>query len=68
MDAIVDCLYEQPREGIIKDETGKSPWLRNDEKVRSGYIMFTFRIGEKKYRVTRTRARSGKGTLNIEPC
>ena len=65
MDAIVDCLYEQPREGIIKDETGKSPWLRNDEKVRSGYIMFTFRIGEKKYRVTRTRARSGKGTLNI---
>lgn len=27
--------------------------------------MFTFRIGEKKYRVTRTRARSGKGTLNI---
>ena len=27
--------------------------------------MFTFRIGDKKYRVTRTRARSGKGTLNI---
>lgn len=65
MDAIVDCLYEQPREGIIKDDTGRSPWLRNDETVRSGSIMFTFRIGEKKYRVTRTRARSGKGTLNI---
>lgn len=65
MDAIVDCLYEQPREGIIKDDTGRSPWLRNDEAVRSGSIMFTFRIGEKKYRVTRTRARSGKGTLNV---
>jgi len=65
MDAIIDCLYEQPREGVIKDDSGKSPWLRNNESVRSGYIMFTFRIGEKKYRVTRTRARSGKGTLNI---
>lgn len=65
MDAIIDCLYEQPREGVIKDDTGKSPWLRNDEKARSGFIRFTFRIGEKKYRVTRTRARSGKGTLNI---
>lgn len=65
MDAIIDCLYEQPREGIIKDDSGKSPWLRNDENVRSGSIMFIFRIGEKKYRVTRTRARSGKGTLNI---
>lgn len=65
MDAIIDCLYEQPREGIIKDDTGRSPWLRNDESVKSGAIMFTFRIGEKKYRVTRTRARSGKVTLNI---
>lgn len=65
MDAIIDCLYEEPREGIIKDDTGKSPWLRNDDAVRSGSIMFTFRIGEKRYRVTRTRARSGKGTLNI---
>lgn len=65
MDAIIDCLFEEPREGIIKDDTGKAPWLRNDGSVRSGSIMFTFRIGEKKYRVTRTRARSGKGTLNI---
>ena len=65
MDAIIDCLFEEPREGVIKDDTGKSPWLRNDEKARSGSIIFTFRIGEKKYRVTRTRARSGKGTLNI---
>lgn len=59
MDAIVDCLYEEPREG---EKTG---WIRNDEKARSGSIMFTFRIGEKTYRVTRTRTRSGKGTLNI---
>lgn len=65
MDAIIDCLFEEPREGVIKDDSGKSPWLRNDEKVRSGSIMFSFRLGEKKYRVTRTRARSGKGTLNI---
>lgn len=65
MDAIIDCLFEEPREGVIKDDTGRSPWLRNDEKARSGSIMFTFCIGEKKYRVTRTRARSGKGTLNI---
>lgn len=59
MDAIIDCLYEEPREG---DLTG---WIRNDEKARSGSIMFTFRIGEKTFRVTRTRARSGKGTLNL---
>lgn len=65
MDAIIDCLYEEPREGVIKDDSGKPPWLRNDESARSGSIMFTFLIGEKKYRVTRTRARSGKGTLNI---
>lgn len=65
MDAIIDCLFEEPREGIVLDDDKKSPWLRNDEKARSGSIMFTFRIGEKKYRVTRTRARSGKGTLNI---
>lgn len=59
MDAIIDCLYEEPREGEL---TG---WIRNDEKVRSGAIIFTFRIGEKTFRVTRTRARSGKGTLNL---
>lgn len=59
MDAIIDCLYEEPREG---EKTG---WIRNDEKVRSGAIMFSFRIGEKTFRVTRTRARSGKITLNI---
>lgn len=59
MDAIIDCLYEKPREGEL---TG---WIRNDEKARSGSIIFTFRIGDKVFRVTRTRARSGKGTLNL---
>lgn len=59
MDAIIDCLYEEPREGEL---TG---WIRNDEKARSGSIIFTFRIGEKTFRVTRTRAKSGKGTLNL---
>lgn len=59
MDAIIDCLYEEPREGEL---TG---WIRNDEKARSGSIIFTFRIGEKTFRVTRTRARSKKGTLNL---
>ena len=65
MDAIIDCLYEEPREGVIMDDNKKPSWLRNDESARSGSIMFTFRIGEKKYRITRTRARSGRITLNI---
>ncbi len=59
MDAILDCLYEEPREG---DLTG---WIRADEKARSGSISFTFRIGKNTYRVTRTRAKSGKATLNL---
>lgn len=59
MDAIVDCLFEEPREG---DLTG---WIRKDGDARSGSIIFTFSIGDKTYRVTRTRARSGKGTLNL---
>ncbi|MCI9591675.1 MAG: AAA family ATPase [Lachnospiraceae bacterium] len=63
MDAIIDCIYEEPREG--KSTSVKVPWLRNDEGVRSGYISFTFSIGGKVYRVTRTRAKSGKGTLNL---
>lgn len=63
MDAIVDCLYEKPREG--SKTPVKVPWLRNDEKARSGYIIFTFKIGEKMFRVARTRARSGKITLNL---
>lgn len=63
MDAIIDCIYEEPREG--KGTSVKVPWLRNDESVRSGYIAFTFSIGEKIYRITRTRTKSGKITLNL---
>ena len=57
MDALVDCLYEQPREGEL---TG---WIRNGEK--SGSISFTFQLGEDLCRVTRTRQRSGKATLAL---
>jgi len=63
MDAIIDCIYEEPREG--KSTSVKTPWLRNDEGVRSGYIAFTFAIGARVYRITRTRTKSGKGTLNL---
>ena len=63
MDAMIDCIYEEPREG--KSTSVKVPWLRNEDKVRSGYIMFTFLIGSKTYRITRTRAKSGKCTLNL---
>lgn len=59
MDAMIDCLYEETREG---DLTG---WICNDEAARSGSIKFTFKLGEKTYRVTRTRAKSGKATLNL---
>lgn len=67
MDAIIDCLYEEPREGEL---TG---WVRGDDNGCKGMIMFTFRIGEKTYRVTRTRSRpklgsknkTGDGKLNI---
>ncbi len=63
MDAIIDCLFEEPREG--RSTSVKVPWLRNDDNVRSGYISFTFAIGDAIYRVVRTRAKSGKGTLNL---
>lgn len=59
MDAMLDALFEEPREG---DLTG---WICNDPDVRSGSIQFTFKIGEATYRVTRTRTKSGKATLNI---
>jgi DNA repair exonuclease SbcCD ATPase subunit/DNA repair exonuclease SbcCD nuclease subunit len=57
MDALVDCLYEQPREGEL---TG---WIRSGEK--SGSISFTFQLGDSVYRVVRTRQRSGKATLAL---
>ena len=67
MDAVIDCLYEEPREGEL---TG---WVRSDDNGCKGMIMFTFRIGEKTYRVTRTRTRprlgskikTGEGKLNL---
>lgn len=59
MDAMADALYEQPREGEL------SGWIRNAEDAKSGSIKFTFRLGEKTYRVTRTRQKSGHPTLNL---
>ena len=63
MDAIIDCIYEEPREG--KSRSVKVPWLRNGDKVRSGHIAFTFSIGDKTYRIFRSRTKSGKPTLNL---
>lgn len=59
MDAIMDCLYENPREGTA------AGWIRNSDDAKSGSIAFTFRIGERIFRVTRTRTKSNKGTLNL---
>ena len=55
MDAIADALFEDGREGQI------GGWLRDGEK--SGSVTFEFSMGGEGYRVARTRARSGKGTL-----
>jgi len=57
MDAILDCLYEEPREGEL---TG---WIKSGTKSAS--ITFTFKIGEKLFKVVRSRTQSGKGTLNF---
>lgn len=59
MDAMADALFEETREGEL---TG---WICNDPDARSGAIKFTFKLGEHLYRVTRTRQKSGKATLNI---
>ena len=59
MDAMCDALFEETREGDI------GGWIRNDPEARSGIIKFTFRLGEATYRVTRTRTKSGKATLNL---
>lgn len=58
-DAPMDCLFEKTREGDVK------AWLRAAPDARSGYIEFTFSIGENMFRVTRTRQKSGKGTVNL---
>ncbi len=59
MDAMIDALFEETREGDI---TG---WINNDINVRSGSIKLTFSIGDNIYRITRTRQKSGKATLNL---
>lgn len=59
MDAIVDCLFEETREGDIK------AWIRGTEDARSGSIEFIFEIGADRFRVVRTRVKSGKATLNL---
>lgn len=59
MDAMADALFEETREGEL---TG---WICNDPEARSGAIKFTFKLGDRLYRVTRTRQKSGKATLNI---
>lgn len=59
MDAIVDCLYEETREGEL---TG---WISNHSDAKNGSIEFTFSIGEKTFRVVRTRTKSGRATLNL---
>lgn len=62
MDAIVDCLYEEPREG---GNLSDASWVRGSEDAKSGTIIFTFKIGDKTFRVTRKRLKSGTLTLNI---
>lgn len=58
MDALLDALFEEPREGVL---TG---WV--SEGAKSGNIQFTFRIGERVFRVARSRTKkSGKLTLNL---
>ncbi|MBP5750895.1 MAG: AAA family ATPase, partial [Firmicutes bacterium] len=59
MDALCDALFEETREGDI------GGWISNDQEARSGIIKFTFKLGEATYRVTRTRMKSGKATLNL---
>lgn len=58
MDAIADCLYEETR----KEDIGG--WVRDGTK--SGAITFTFGMGDQKYRVVRTRTKSGRGTLALQ--
>ena len=59
MDAIADCLFEKTREG------DKTSWIRATEDAKSGMIEFIFDIGEHRYRVVRTRVKSGRTTLNL---
>ena len=58
-DAIMDCLYEETREGDQK------AWIRGTPDARSGMIEFIWDVGESRFRVVRTRTKSGKPTLNL---
>ena len=60
MDALVDCLYEETREGDL------AGWISSDIKARSGSITFEFDMGGTTWRVIRTRAKSGKVTLALQ--
>ncbi|MGD0154027.1 MAG: exonuclease subunit SbcD [Thermacetogeniaceae bacterium] len=60
MDALCDCLYEEPREGDL------AGWISNDEGAKSGSITFEFMMGDSAWRVVRTRAKSGKTTLTLQ--
>jgi len=62
MDALIDALYEEPREG---GNLSDASWIRNADDAKSGTIIFTFAIGEKIFRVTRKRLKSGTLTLNL---
>lgn len=59
MDAIVDCLFEEPRDGDI------AGWISNAEDAKKGCIEFEFSIGIQRFRVVRTRMKSGRATLNL---
>lgn len=59
MDAIVDCLYEETREGDLIS------WINNSNEVKSGSIEFVFNISTRCFRVVRTRTKSNKGNLNL---
>ncbi|MBU3176067.1 exonuclease subunit SbcD [Clostridium estertheticum] len=60
MDAMADCLYEQPREGEL---TG---WISNNPEIKSGAMTFEFLMGKDTWRVIRTRVKSGKTTLALQ--
>ena len=60
MDALVDCLYEETREGDL------AGWISSDIKARSGSITFEFDMGGVTWKVIRTRAKSGKVTLALQ--
>ena len=46
-------------------EGDNKAWIRGTEDARSGSIEFVFDIGDKRFRVVRTRTKSGRATLNI---